>query len=85
MQDQSVPSCGCYGLAIQGIGQESWIGQLSKALSSASQYGASNSADPVRLWSHGDGGDASQANGASSTSSAPNSAATGQEGGQTMI
>jgi hypothetical protein len=77
--------CGCYGLSIQGIGQESWIGQLSKALSSASQYGASNSSDPARLWSYGDGGDTSQANGASSTADAPNSATTGQQGGQTMI
>jgi epidermal growth factor receptor substrate 15 len=84
-QEQLAPSCGCHGLSIQGIGQESWIGQLSKALSSASQYGASNSSDPVRLWSLGDGGDASQANGASSTASAPNSATTGQQGGQTMI
>jgi hypothetical protein len=82
-QSQSA-GCPCGGLGIQAIGQESFIGQLSKALSSAVQFGASNTSDPFRLWSLGDGGDTTQANGASSTADAPNSAETGQEAGQTM-
>jgi hypothetical protein len=77
------PKCGCGG--IQALGQESSIGQLAKALSSAVQAGAANASDPVRLWSYGDGGESSQANGASSGANAPNSAGVAQEGGQQML
>jgi hypothetical protein len=84
-QYESAPKCGCGGLGIQAIGQDSWIGQLAKAMSSAAQFGAANSSDPVRLWSYGDGGDTSQANGASSAANAPNWATLAQEGGQRML
>jgi hypothetical protein len=73
------------GLGVQAIGQQSFIGQLANALSSAAQFGASNTSDPFRVWSFGGGGDTTQANGASSTATAPNWAAVAQEAGQTMI
>jgi trimeric autotransporter adhesin len=83
-QTQSGSSCGCSGPAVQAIGQESKVGQLSAALSSAKQIGASNSADPVRVWSPGNGGSVMQSNDASSTADATNTAVPTQTGTQTQ-
>ncbi|HEX6787968.1 MAG TPA: hypothetical protein VF091_01905 [Gaiellaceae bacterium] len=83
-QTQSGSSCGCSGLAVQAIGQESKVGQLSAALSSAKQIGASNTADPVRVWSPGNGGSVTQSNDATSTADATNTATPTQTGTQTQ-
>jgi hypothetical protein len=51
-----LPPCGCHGLSVQALGQESLIHQIAAALSSATQIGASNTSDPVRIWSPNDSG-----------------------------
>jgi hypothetical protein len=82
-QAGSSAPCGCdSGLAVQAIGQKSSTGQLAGAASGALQVGASNTSDPVRVWSPGDDGSVSQSNDASSSATAANSAATGQHGDQ---
>ena len=84
-QTQSGSSCGCSsGPAVQAIGQESKVGQLGVALSSAKQIGASNTADPVRVWSPGSGGSVTQSNDATSTADATNTATPTQTGTQTQ-
>jgi trimeric autotransporter adhesin len=84
-QTQAGSSCGCSsGPAVQAIGQESKVGQLGVALSSADQIGASNTADPVRVWSPGDGGSVTQSNDATSTADATNTATPTQTGTQTQ-
>lgn len=55
-QTQFLPPCGCSGLRVQALGQESLIHQIAAALSSATQIGASNASDPVRIWSPNDSG-----------------------------
>jgi trimeric autotransporter adhesin len=55
-QTQFLPPCGCSGLRVQALGQESLIHQIAVALSSATQIGASNTSDPVRIWSPNDSG-----------------------------
>jgi hypothetical protein len=55
-QTQFLPPCGCSGLRVQALGQESLIHQIAAALSSATQIGASNTSDPVRIWSPNDSG-----------------------------
>jgi hypothetical protein len=55
-QTQFLPPCGCSGLRVQALGQESLIHQIAAALSSATQIGASNTSDPVRIWSPNDFG-----------------------------
>jgi hypothetical protein len=83
-QAQYGSACGCSGPAVQAIGQESKVGQLSAALSSAKQIGASNTADPVRVWSPGNGGSVTQSNDATSTADATNTATPTQTGTQTQ-
>ena len=78
-------SCKCGGLGIQVLGQKAKTGQLSVALSSAKQIGASNKSDPVRIWSKGKGGYAKQSNDASSDSSSSNDADTKQHAHQLLI
>jgi hypothetical protein len=41
---------------VQALGQESLVHQIAAALSSATQIGASNTSDPVRIWSPNDFG-----------------------------
>jgi len=83
-QTQQSPKCGCSGLGVQAIGQWSTVDQLAAALSSAKQIGASNSSDPVRIWSYGGSGAMRQSNEAESSSSAPNVARILQAGMQVM-
>jgi hypothetical protein len=84
-QTQSSPSCGCSGLGVQALGQESAIVQLSEAVSSALQAGASNASGPVRIASMGGGGTTSQWNTAASLAAAPNFARLEQVGQQLMV
>ncbi len=79
-QDPSGPSCGCGGQGqnVQSVEHGSWIGQLSGAQSSATQVGASNSNDPVRVGSFGSDGNVTQSNNTTSTASATNSAPVSQ-------
>jgi hypothetical protein len=51
-----LPPCGCRGLSVQALGQEALVHQIAAALSSATQIGASNTSDPVRIWSPSDSG-----------------------------
>lgn len=84
-QTQSGSSCGCSsGPAVQALGQESFVGQLGVADSSAKQVGASNSSDPVRIASYGNGGFTVQQNNAHSSADAHNSAPVTQTGTQTQ-
>jgi hypothetical protein len=78
-------SCKCGGFGIQVLGQKAKTEQLSVALSSAKQIGASNSSSPVRIWSKGKGGHTKQSNDASSDSSSSNDASTKQHGHQLLI
>jgi hypothetical protein len=77
--------CGCSGLGIQALGQESAVEQLAKALSSAAQVGATNQSSPARVWSTGGGGSVDQANDATSHALAPNVAKILQAGQQVMV
>jgi hypothetical protein len=54
--------CGCGGLGIQALGQESSSWQFGAALSGALQEGASNDASPTRVLSPGGGGSTTQSN-----------------------
>jgi hypothetical protein len=83
-QTQQSPKCGCSGLGVQALGQWSGVHQGSIALSSAKQIGASNTSDPIRIWSYGGGGATRQSNEAASSSTAPNIARILQAGTQTM-
>jgi len=51
-----LPPCGCQGLRVQALGQESLVHQIAAAMSSATQIGASNTSNPVRIWSPNDFG-----------------------------
>jgi len=86
-QEQDSPSCGCHGLGIQALGQESNVGQLAKALSSSFQIGAKNSNGPVRVWSPnlGSAGSTSQSNASKSDLNAPNDADVSQTGRMFMV
>jgi hypothetical protein len=79
-QWQKGSSCGCGGSspAVQAIGQSSWTKQAGIAASDATQIAPSNSNDPVRVWSPGDGGDVSQSNDATSSAQTTNDAPTTQ-------
>src|SRR5262249_58999024 len=74
----------CPGPASAGFGREAEVGQLGGALSSAKQIGASNTADPVRVWSPGNGGSVNQSNDATSTADATNTATPTQTATQTQ-
>ena len=78
--------CGCGGSepSVQALGQDSVVGQLSGAASSAQQVGATNQADPARIWSDGNDGNVTQSNAASSTASAANTGTTTQLGNQSL-
>jgi hypothetical protein len=78
-------SCKCGGLGIQVLGQKAKTGQLSLALSSAKQVGASNKSNPVSIGSYGKGGKTKQSNDASSDASSSNDASTRQHGHQLLI
>jgi hypothetical protein len=86
-QEQDSPSCGCHGLGIQALGQESNVGQLAKALSSSFQLGAKNSNGPVRVWSPnlGSAGSTSQSNASTSDSDGSNDADVSQTGRMFMV
>jgi hypothetical protein len=88
--------CGCNGLGIQVLGQQSGTQQAAIALSAAVQdfgkgrspcgcggSGAGNTASPVRVGSFGNDGDVTQSNTAASAANAGNSASTKQDGTQT--
>ena len=81
-QTQLSPKCGCSGLGVQALGQWSGVHQGAIALSSAKQIGASNTSDPIRIWSYGGGGRTHQSNEADSSSTAPNVARILQTGTQ---
>ncbi len=74
-------SCGCAG-GIQAIGQEADNDQSAKALSLATQHGASNTNIPVRVLSPGDNGSVSQTNSVDSDATAANLNATSQDADQ---
>src|SRR5205085_1687685 len=78
----SGPSCGCSGTSVQAIGQKSDTDQTGIAASKAIQLGASNSNEPVRIGSWGNGGSVNQSNNALSSAAALNLAATDQTGTQ---
>jgi hypothetical protein len=84
-QTQFLPPCGCSGLRVQALGQESLIHQIAAALSSATQAGASNTSDPVRIWSLGGSGSTRQSNEAESLAAAPNVARILQVGMQLLV
>lgn len=81
---QEATGCGCGGLGVQALGQQSSIDQLAKALSSTLQVGAANDASPVRIASGGGSGSTSQQNGARSDATAPNAASVLQRGRMLM-
>jgi hypothetical protein len=81
---QDATGCGCSGLRVQALGQQSSIDQLAKALSSTLQAGAANDASPVSIASGGGGGSTSQRNGARSDATAPNAAYVLQRGSMLM-
>ena len=78
------PTCGCDGSGsdVQALGQQSKVDQIGGAESSADQVGASNSNDPVRVWSFGGGGNVTQSNTDTSTATASNTAPISQTGTQ---
>jgi hypothetical protein len=78
-------SCKCGGFGIQVLGQKAKTEQLSVALSSAKQIGASNKSNPVRIGSYGKGGKTKQSNDASSDATSSNDASTKQHGHQLLI
>ena len=83
-QNDTGTSCGCKSTspAVQAIGQSSSVEQAALAASSATQLGASNSNDPIRIASSGGGGSVSQENEADSSASASNTAPVSQTGTQ---
>jgi len=72
------------GLQIQALGQQSETEQGALAASLAAQFGASNDASPVRVYSSGGGGSVTQSNAAGSSALAGNGAETSQDGRQTI-
>ena len=82
-QDAS-QTAGGGGLQIQVLGQQSETEQAAIAASLAAQFGASNTADPVRVLSPGGGGNVNQSNTAASAALAGNAAETNQSGRQTI-
>ena len=80
-QDASQAEAGG-GLEIQALGQKAETGQEAFAASLAAQIGASNTANPVRVWSPGGGGSVDQSNNAASSAQAGNDARTDQSGRQ---
>jgi hypothetical protein len=72
------------GSGLQAIGQESKNGQFAAAAALTAQLGASNENAPLRVLSRGDGGDVTQSNDASSTSSAGNTNRTDQDADQSQ-
>jgi GTP cyclohydrolase II len=74
-------SCGCEG-GTQAIGQSASNDQAAKALSLATQTGASNTNIPVRVLSPGDDGSVEQTNSVDSDATAANLNATGQSADQ---
>ena len=81
-QTQRAPARLSTGPAVQAIGQSSEIGQLGVGLSSATQIGASNENDPVRIASPGNDGRVRQENEAESSATATNTAPVTQTGTQ---
>jgi hypothetical protein len=75
---------GTGGTAIQTADQSAANTQLAGALSTASQYGASNVNMPIRVGSSGTGGSVTQTNAVGSAAGASNTNATGQASGQTQ-
>jgi hypothetical protein len=69
---------------VQGVGQEASTHQLALAGSEAVQKGASNTSDPVRIGSWGNGGDVTQTNSVSSAANAGNEAKTHQNADQSQ-
>ena len=74
-------SCGCEG-GTQAVGQEADSNQAAKALSVATQHGASNSNIPVRVLKPGNNGSVSQTNSVESDATAANANATSQDADQ---
>ena len=86
-QSGSGSSCGCSSTSpsVQAIGQSSSVEQAALAASSANQFGASNSNEPIRIGSYGNDGSVSQENEAESSASATNTAPVTQTGTQTQL
>ena len=85
-QDPDSVACGCGQKSsplVQAIGQDSSTDQASGAVSGTAQFGASNTSDPVRIGSYGNGGSLSQSNDVSSQAAALNGAFTSQDADQT--
>ena len=72
------------GSGIQVLGQQAATEQDALAASLAAQFGPSNDASPVRVWSPGGGGSVTQSNNAASSAAAGNDASTGQSGRQSI-
>jgi len=81
-QQQSAAPCGCSGHSVQALGQQAATEQWALGLSSAFQLAPANTFAPVRIWSLGGGGSTAQANGAASSGTGANTAATAQRGAQ---
>jgi len=71
--------CGCGGLPIQVIGQQAGTDQLAKAISAALQLYPSNDSSPLRVWSRGGQGSATQSNASTSRGDSGNRATTDGE------
>jgi hypothetical protein len=72
------------GSGIQVLGQQAATEQDALAASLAAQFGPSNDASPVRVWSPGGGGSVTQSNRAASSAAAGNDASTAQTGRQSI-
>jgi hypothetical protein len=83
-QEQGGTSCKCGSGGLQLIGQSANSEQEAAAISATVQEKASNSNAPVRVLSHGDDGDVTQSNDASSDASAGNLNWTQQSADQTQ-
>lgn len=72
------------GSGIQVAGQQAETAQDALAASLAAQFGPSNNASPVRVWSPGGSGSVTQSNRAASSAAAGNDASTSQYGRQSI-
>jgi hypothetical protein len=75
---ESVADCGCSGAGVQAVGQFAKTLQWAGADAHSAQYGASNSAKPVRIGSGGSNGSVEQTNASLAKALAFNAARTDQ-------
>jgi hypothetical protein len=81
-QNQAPSRCGCFGTGVQASGQSAGTDQASLAASKAVQVDPSNSNEPIRIGSPGNGGTVSQTNNAASSATSGNTATIGQTASQ---